>query len=627
MAYAGGYDGVPRGLDGQAAIDYHHLTEGADSFPYDWVLHLKSASYKGPDGQPAPLLSLLESKFGFLKSPDHGDFLSTTIGLCIGWTNATPDNMDARANDGATPVRSGEGGAKATKVVGTSCSLCHSGGWNVGGKFYRLEGAPSRVDSMGYFEELARSTLNLLAKKKVMAEFLRDLHVADPDEEAKAQVDFFFSEVGKDSHLGPFDLGELSGMLTMLLASHNKITRLHKAARAITASLERLYRLTYGFGPDENIGDMKQRLAVLGKLCSGDDPRAVVTEPGPARFDAFDRLANAVIKNVSGLNYDAPVRYPPCWGMKYTAMVHYNANTNAVLMRNAGEAVGLGAVVTSDQWDSSVNFKNLDRIEKLFYDIKIPQWEKLFADQPQLAVKKDLLARGQQLYEQSCKSCHETQDRVGPTNKLYMDHLYSFQMIGTDPKQGTNLDPIGEVMNKDLRALTLGTRGRFYDKYGIGEEQRKEWELRDIRGGEFFRWTHNGDSTQQALYGNNYGDVQPGLGYRARHLAGMWAAAPFLHNGSVPTLQDLLSPSAKRPKYWRMHGYDYDTDRMGVKAIPASGGGDPMDRELFDSTLPGNDNHGHEGPEFGTTLSSQDKAALIEYLKVLPPVSEYSWQE
>jgi cytochrome c5 len=619
----------PQGLSGDRQSDFYHLTEGADIYPYEWVLHLKSASFKDASGQAAALFPLLETRFGMLKSPNRGDFVSPYIGISVSWTNSAPDKMDARGGDANVRVRGGDGGTRSTKVVGTSCSLCHTSGWTVGGTFYRIDGAVSRVDGMGYFEELARSTITLLAKKKVMEQFLRDLGVPEPEREAKEQVDFFMREVGHDSHIAGIDLGRVSGMLTLLLAGKNNLHRLRKSQRALHVSLERLYRLTYGLGRIDEIGDMKHRLGVIAKLCTGDDPRAAVTPPGPGRFDAFDRLAAAVLEMKTGLNFDAPVRYPPMWGLKYTALVHYNANTNAVLMRNAGEAVGLGAVVTSKEWDSSINFKNLDRIEKLLYDVPVPQWNAIFADRPDLHAKPELAARGKAIYEKSCKGCHETDDRVGPTKMLYQDRLYPASRIGTDPRQAENLDPIGERMNQALRTLTLGVRGRYYEKQGIPEATRADWELRDLRGGEFFRWTHNGESVQQELYGNNYGNVAPGLHYRARHLAGIWAVAPFLHNGSVPTLWDLLQPSSHRPRYFRNTiSTAYDPIRMGIYYAEADGRVRRCkddDRECFDTTLPGNDNRGHEGAEFGTELSPQDKQALMEYLKVLEPVPEYGW--
>ena len=89
----------------------------------------------------------------------------------------------------------------------------------------------------------------------------------------------------------------------------------------------------------------------------------------------------------------------------------------------------------------------------------------------------------------------------------------------------------------------------------------------------------------------------------------MWLNAPYLHNGSVPTLGDLLEPPANRPtRFWR--GYDvYDQARGGF----ISDGPDARRLGMpLDVTQPGNGNGGHT---YGTTLSANEKRALIEYLK------------
>ncbi len=79
-------------------------------------------------------------------------------------------------------------------------------------------------------------------------------------------------------------------------------------------------------------------------------------------------------------------------------------------------------------------------------------------------------------------------------------------------------------------------------------------------------------------------------GYRVNDLRGLWASAPYLHNGSVPTLQDLFAAPAERPQTWSHDDF------------------------TFDATVPGNGTGGHG---FGTTLSDQDKTALIAYLDSL----------
>ncbi|WP_156679143.1 cytochrome c [Sphingomonas profundi] len=94
-------------------------------------------------------------------------------------------------------------------------------------------------------------------------------------------------------------------------------------------------------------------------------------------------------------------------------------------------------------------------------------------------------------------------------------------------------------------------------------------------------------------------------GYVAAPLDGIWARAPYLHNGSVPTLSALLSPAERRPVEFGRGSAAYDTARVGF----ASDRG-----KRFDTRLPGNGNGGHP---YGADLPSTDKAALIEYLKTL----------
>ena len=104
----------------------------------------------------------------------------------------------------------------------------------------------------------------------------------------------------------------------------------------------------------------------------------------------------------------------------------------------------------------------------------------------------------------------------------------------------------------------------------------------------------------------------------------MWATAPFLHNGSVPTVYDLLSPVADRPKTFRVGSREYDTEKLGLKQ-PDSG------FWVFDTSKPGNRNTGHEfntgykpwkegDPPaqglIGPLLSHEDRLAIIEHLKV-----------
>jgi hypothetical protein len=112
-------------------------------------------------------------------------------------------------------------------------------------------------------------------------------------------------------------------------------------------------------------------------------------------------------------------------------------------------------------------------------------------------------------------------------------------------------------------------------------------------------------------YSWNFSNFRKTNGYTSVPLDGIWLTAPYLHNGSVPTLADLLQPVEQRPKqFWR--GFDlFDAVKVGFVADS-----DEAKRvgTLLDVSQPGNSNAGHT---YGTTLSAADKAALLAYMKTL----------
>jgi hypothetical protein len=127
-------------------------------------------------------------------------------------------------------------------------------------------------------------------------------------------------------------------------------------------------------------------------------------------------------------------------------------------------------------------------------------------------------------------------------------------------------------------------------------------------------WTRNAADTYNA-YGEGhpwkFSKFRTTNGYVSVPLEGLWLRAPYLHNGSVPSLTDLLEPVASRPKsFWR--GYDlYDPVKVG---FVTSGADAQRIGTYYDTGRAGNSNAGHT---YGTTLPPDDKKALLEYLKTL----------
>ena len=108
--------------------------------------------------------------------------------------------------------------------------------------------------------------------------------------------------------------------------------------------------------------------------------------------------------------------------------------------------------------------------------------------------------------------------------------------------------------------------------------------------------------------------VTQGRGYAAPPLSGLWASAPYLHNGSVPTLAELLKPAAQRRPRFKV-GVEYDLVAVGLaEAQPGAG----VDAEVVTTGCENRDSGNSRcGHEYGTTLGKEEKEALLEYLKSL----------
>jgi mono/diheme cytochrome c family protein len=185
-------------------------------------------------------------------------------------------------------------------------------------------------------------------------------------------------------------------------------------------------------------------------------------------------------------------------------------------------------------------------------------------------------ARGKELFGEHCAKCHGT---YGPGGS-YPNKVVALDTIGTD------------------RVLAEGVRDEMVDLLN------RSWLAREIGGdGKPIRF-------------------QYAAGYQAPPLDGIWATAPYFHNGSAPTVYHVLNPKA-RPKYftrsYRTEKEDYDPVKLGWKIIVLDKGADPNlpgfeQRKIYDTTRPGQANTGHN---YGDKLSEDERLALIEYVKTL----------
>ena len=146
---------------------------------------------------------------------------------------------------------------------------------------------------------------------------------------------------------------------------------------------------------------------------------------------------------------------------------------------------------------------------------------------------------------------------------------------------------------------------RVYD-YDTGRHPRlgKVEQLAEV-GTDPGRWasyTQNFSAAQNLLYAGypwRFHRFHKTEGYANQPLDGIWARSPYLHNGSVPTLRDLLEPSARRPAVWYRGSDELDLVKVGYRSDATAPGG-PLFR--YDTSRPGNAKTGHEGPRYGTDL-------------------------
>lgn len=249
---------------------------------------------------------------------------------------------------------------------------------------------------------------------------------------------------------------------------------------------------------------------------------------------------------------------PAWWLMGKKATMYYDGRTDA------------RAVRTNMQF--LLGEKSLDEfkaIEPAFRDIQA-YFKSLKAPRYPFPVDPARADRGRSVFLKSCTKCHGT---YGPDAE-YPGQIVDLKSIGTDPARALGISP---------RFVTHYNATWFGEEYPVDEQM---------------------------------------VGYQAPPLDGIWATAPYLHNGSVPTLSALLKSSDRPARFYRPPSTDfahYDTARVGWKHEIPDGKPDPnapieKQHSLYDTSRFGLGNGGHT---FGDRLPDRDREDLIEYLKTL----------
>ena len=583
------------GLSPEQRATFYHLSQGSEILP--WTL-LTAVDVAEPDST-RPFVENLE-RFGLMPDPSRDD------GLPVGLTVST------------NPFTFG------MEFAGITCAACHVGELRHAGRAVRVDGAPNMLNMQLFYSQAVEAMTSTMDDRGKLWRALKRLGRQDYDRYGIA--------------------APIVRPATLVYYGANVL--MHRDR--LDARLE----LISVIGLAKEQRDPDHPTSGFGRLDAFDGTRNFLF----TRFRTADPEGGFEVNRGNMVRLDAPVKFPPLWsrkaadpepvaglgvqaaafprvwGFKDYDWVEWTMNTNTVMERNITETLGAGATVILDParsdslFESSIPVRNMHELEWLAYYIDPPRWPaEIFGP-----ISPDLAATGEGIFRSRCAGCHEYgDDRRTATGLVRLRGLRP-EIVGTDPTAALRIScPVpdtgplaiapttfsaeqsellgdcagvtagrafeGHSFARTVEAAVDGIKQKAYAAAGVDAAQQAAMEDFDRRGTVAWRDTLLDTA---APYGP----------YAARPLYGIWAAAPYLHNGSVPTLHDLLLPAAERPRTFALGGREYDTVKLGFVVSTT------CDRQdcLVDTARTGDGNGGHL---WGTELSEPDRMALLEYLK------------
>lgn len=272
-------------------------------------------------------------------------------------------------------------------------------------------------------------------------------------------------------------------------------------------------------------------------------PTAPESPAGPGRNDAFGLLAYSFFQVKVPV---APAKYGVAWNLAGREWVHWDGNNNDPIARNLAASLGLGAPIIDTY--AILDFAAVTRQTEISQKIRSPRWP--------LAVDDVAASRGKLVFEAECASCHAASAEK---------NLFAPDEVGTDVNRSLQIDTrLAVLFQAALENVKID---------GFTPSGRSP-----------FRVTGR---------------------YWAPELSGVWARAPYLHNGAVRTIAELLMRATDRPEVSRRGAARYDVGSLGYL---------DTGQFLFESNLKGNSRFGHE---YGASLSGESRSDLIEFLKTI----------
>ncbi len=661
---------INQGWDNADSLWFYNATQGSNLIPYDFFLALEDVQ----STEAAPLYFRRNANMDRYRYLVQSPSFFNPDGLPVGFVK---DKYQGK------------------EYLGFTCATCHTGQVNYKGQAIRIDGGPAMADLDVFLHDLTeamRKTIQQPARKERFVKKVlernklnRVLTGGRSYTSAEAVTEDLQVWTERTDNYNAINQSSLPYGFARLDAFGRIYNRVLQHVLNRPHAFEQLSLVTDVSGDrlltDAQINLVLQGLndVILGK--EGFELMVSRLQSSEAGFPALDDSQLQLVYSELFNEANAPVSYPYLWDVAHTDYVQWNGLQNNAgvgpLGRNTGQVIGvfgnldwrqnqrnwfqallnfnLSAKISGQdaksktiEFTSSVNGVNLTRLESQLKSLVSPKWQPAILGD----IDYEKAGRGKALYTQYCAACHE-QINSRDWNRKITSKMMRLSKIETDPQMASNAvsykgrsgnvgqtyqgTDVGTVIVENtaparqlLTAVTAGVIGT--------PDQDKFW-LRRVAD-----WAYMLASSffnNQLSSSVKSGDYEPDttsrpyaslLAYKARPLNGIWATAPFLHNGSVPSLYDLLLPAAGSPNYcedgkfrpavFRVGSREFDPVKVGFASEGYEGEG-----TLFDTSLAGNLNTGHEYAAgitagFGeneplAALCGEDRWDLIEYLKTL----------
>lgn len=489
----------------------------------------------------------------------RSDANTDRYGLIVGaasWMN--PDGLPVGVSK--TTVAAPIGRWPAGAYAGVTCAACHETQLNYKGKRIRIDGGPANTfDMQGYLQALDAAVQATLAQTDKFDRLAARIGAADPDARTKLR-----------DRLAP-----------QAAAIHDYATR----------------------------------------------SAATFTPWGPGGIDALSMINNRVTASLPGLPENAstpvaPVKPPFLWNAPQGLWTQWAAIVQSPLTRNLGETMGVYMPIdlrartpAEGLFDSNAAIPELRRVEGQLERLAPPSWPEDVLG----AIDRAKAKAGEALFVENCASCHNLWPyRWTEPNKygkrFILVGLVPQSYVGTDRTQAEAIRPFA-VTGQLSDYLPPGLRGKDV----VPMPDFKLAIQRAIFGRAVAKLN---PTPAEFLDLNGYRELPepppPEGVYKAAPRDGVWATPPFLHNGSVPNLYEMLLPASERAKRFCL-GREFDPVKVGLDTTCGPGA------SVVDTTLIGHSNAGHSfqnGPRgdgvIGPLLTDDQRWALVEYLKSIP---------